>query len=302
MKAIAYYIAMPFIYVLSLLPFRALYLVSDVFYALIYRLLGYRKQVVVSNLRNSFPDKTEVEIEVITRRFYRYLCDLMLETFKTLTISKEAMLRHCTITPVAKALFDKLAIEYKGIALVLGHHGNWEWAGNTFSLVCPQQLYVIYHPLSNTYFDNLMYRMRSRFGTRLIPMKETTKQMVLHRDEVSATAFIADQAPSPDNAFWTTFLNQDTPVFYGPERISAKLNYPVVYMHINRLSRGYYEMDAELLTDNPAALSEGELTALHTRTLEADIIAQPYTWLWSHRRWKHKRPAHLADKQTQPGN
>ncbi|HEY1031971.1 MAG TPA: lysophospholipid acyltransferase family protein [Flavipsychrobacter sp.] len=289
MSAIIYYLALPFIYLISILPFRVLYFISTGLYGLLYYVLGYRKGVVMENLRKSFPEKSEAEIKAIAKRYYKYLCDLFLETFKTLTVSKETMLKHCYFNPQAKAVFDKLAAENKSIVLVMGHLGNWEWAGNTFSLVNKHQLYVIYHPISNKYFDWLMYKMRTRFGTKLIAMKDTFREMLENREELNATAFIADQTPAPQNAYWTTFLNQDTPVFKGTEMISRKVNYTVVYATVKRVKRGYYEMFAEVLCDNPKATGDGEISEMHTRKLEKDIREQPEVWLWSHRRWKHKR-------------
>lgn len=289
MSAIIYYLVLPFIYLISILPFRVLYFISTGLYGLLYYVLGYRKGVVMENLRKSFPEKSEAEIKAIAKRYYKYLCDLFLETFKTLTVSKETMLKHCYFNPQAKAVFDKLAAENKSIVLVMGHLGNWEWAGNTFSLVNKHQLYVIYHPISNKYFDWLMYKMRTRFGTKLIAMKDTFREMLENREELNATAFIADQTPAPQNAYWTTFLNQDTPVFKGTEMISRKVNYTVVYATVKRVKRGYYEMFAEVLCDNPKATGDGEISEMHTRKLEKDIREQPEVWLWSHRRWKHKR-------------
>jgi KDO2-lipid IV(A) lauroyltransferase len=290
LAALTYYLALPFIYLFSLLPFPVLYLFSDFFFLLLYHGIGYRKQVVITNLRNAFPEKSEPEIAAVARKYYRYLCDLFLETFKTLTISKRKMLQRCALTPEASALFAQLAREQKSIVLVMGHLGNWEWAGNTFSLVNSQQLYVIYHPISNKYFNGLMYRMRTRFGTKLIAMKDTFREMRSRKDEVNATAFIADQTPRPDNAYWTTFLNQETPVFKGTEIIARKINYPVVYASVQRRKRGYYDIHAEMLVANPAEMPENAISEQHTRRLEKDIIAQPETWLWSHRRWKHKKP------------
>jgi len=288
---IIYYITFPLIYLISILPFKVLYFFSSVVYVIIYYLLGYRKKVVLENLRNAFPEKSEQEISIIRKKFYRYLCDLFLETFKTYTVSKRAMLRHCFLNPAAKTLFAKMASEGKNIIIVMGHYGNWEWGGNTFSLNCKHQLYVIYHPLANKDFDQFMYRMRRRFGTKLIPMKETFKEMLAHKKELNATAFIADQTPQPQNAYWTRFLNQDTPVFRGPELIAKKINYPVVYVKVSRVKRGYYELCAEMLCEDPSKTSEGEITEMHTKRLERDIILQPEFWLWSHRRWKHKRVA-----------
>jgi KDO2-lipid IV(A) lauroyltransferase len=289
LSAIAYNLLLPLIYAISLLPFRVLYLVSDAVYFLLYYVTGYRKKVVLQNLRNSFPEKTDAEIRRICKDFYRYLCDLFLETFKTLTISKSAMIKHCSFTPATVELFRQLAADKQSVVLVMGHKGNWEWAGNTFSLLCPQQLYVIYHPLANKHFNGLMYRMRTRFGTKLIAMQDTFRDMMQHRDQVTATAFIADQAPQPKTAQWLTFLHQDTPVFKGTEKIAQKLNYPVVYVTVHREKRGYYTVSAELLTATPDREKDGDITISHTRKLEADIIAQPATWLWSHKRWKHSR-------------
>lgn len=291
MSFVAYNLLLPVIYGISVLPFRLLYLLSDGVYLILYYVLGYRKKVVLQNLRNSFPDKSEKEINRICKDFYHYLCDLFLETFKTLTISKESMLRHCSFSDETLALFRQLAEENQSAVLVMGHKGNWEWAGNTFSILCPQQLYVIYHPLANKHFNGLMYRMRTRFGTKLIAMQDTFRDMVQHRNEVNATAFIADQAPHPKTAQWLTFLHQDTPVFKGTEKIAQKMNYPVVYVTVQRVKRGYYTVEAQMLTASPATEKEGNITASHTRKLEEDIIAQPATWLWSHKRWKHRREA-----------
>lgn len=278
------------LYGLSLLPFPILYALSDLVCFLLYRVFRYRKAVIFKNLKNAFPEKDDVAIEVLTRRFYHHLCDIFLETFKTLSISKKSMLRHCKMDPGALALFENLAAQQKSVILVLGHYGNWEWAGNTFSLLCPQPLSVIYHPLSSPAFDRLMYHIRTRFGSGLIRMNDTFKTMVRQKGTLTATAFIADQTPQPDKAHWMTFLNQDTPVFTGAEVIARKLNYPTVYAAVKRDRRGYYTIYAERLVEAPAASADGEITELHTLRLEKDIIAHPEFWLWSHKRWKHARP------------
>ncbi|WP_118975960.1 lysophospholipid acyltransferase family protein [Taibaiella koreensis] len=291
MRAVFYYLSLPFLYLLSLLPFPLFYALSDLFYLILFYMVGYRKGLVLQNLQRSFPEKTEVELKKIRRKFYRHLCDLFLETFKTLTISRAAMLRHCSFEPASKQLLNDYAAQGQSVILVMGHQGNWEWAGNTCSLEVPgSQLYVIYHPLANPYMNGLITKMRRRFGTDLIAMKDTFKEMVAHRSQVTTTAFIADQTPQPDNAHWMTFLHQDTPVFLGTERIARKLKYPVVYAFVRKVKRGYYQIHVENLFENPATTGDGEITEAHTHRLEQDIMMQPETWLWSHRRWKHKRP------------
>jgi len=297
LQAFIYYLLLPFVYLLSLLPFRVLYLLSDIVYGVLYYVVGYRKEIVKKNLRNAFPHKTEREINNLCKKFYHYFCDLTLETFKTLTISKTQMLDHCSLEPEAKVLFDQLAKEGSSCIIVMGHKGNWEWAGNTFSLCCKHQLYVIYHPLSNKYFNGLVYNMRTRFGTKLIAMKDTFRDMVQNRDELNATAFIADQAPSPEKAYWMNFMNQDTPVFMGTEKIAQKMKYPIVYVSVKKIKRGYYKLAATVLKEPPYNSYEGEVTAAHTKRLEKDIMDQPETWLWTHRRWKHSR-AKIADQKT----
>ena len=291
MQAILYYLALPLLYLISILPFWLLYGLSDVIFFLLYYVIRYRRKVVTDNLQRSFPGKSSKEIARLRWRFYRYFCDLFLETFKTLTISRSGMLKRIRIEASGKALLDSLAAQGKSCVIVMGHFGNWEWGGNAFSLECRLPLYVIYHPLGNPYYNRLIIRMRQRFGTRLIPMKDTFREMAANKSNVSATAFIADQTPPPENAYWTTFLNQDTPVFWGTERIARKLDFPIVYVSIRRTGRGRYLLYAEMLCEHPAGTSEGEISEMHTRRLEKDILEIPEIWLWSHRRWKHKRPA-----------
>jgi KDO2-lipid IV(A) lauroyltransferase len=289
MSTLLYYCFLPILYLISILPFPIFYLVSDGICFLLYTIFGYRKKVVYENLKKSFPNKSHLELKQLEKQFYQYLCDLFLETLKTLTISKEEAVKRCKFSAHTTQLLNEFADKKQSCILVMGHYGNWEWAGNSFSLQCKQQLYVIYHPLTNKHFDKLMYDMRTRFGTKLYAMKDTMREMIRNRNEVNATAFIADQTPSPEGAYWTTFMNQDTPVFWGTEKIAQKLNYPVVYITIKRLKRGFYEVDSEILVTDSKSTKEGEISELHTRKLEKDILTQPEIWLWSHRRWKHKR-------------
>jgi KDO2-lipid IV(A) lauroyltransferase len=184
------------------------------------------------------------------------------------------------------------AARKQSVIIVLGHFGNWELAGARYSAEegLPQ-LYVIYHPLQNKHFDGLMHRMRTRHGTKLYTMKETSKAMLQDRHLNTATAFIADQTPSPERAYWMDFLGQDTPVFLGTEALARKLEYPVVYISITRPRRGYYHMQVETLVSDPVNTSQGEITEIHTKRLERDIRNYPDLWLWTHRRWKHSRPS-----------
>jgi len=288
MRAILFYITYPFIYAIASLPFWLLYKVSDFLCPILYR-IGYRKEIVKSNLRNSFPDKSLPEIEAIAKSYYRYLCDLVLETLKTLRMTEEESRARCTFhnTEYLDSLFEAK----KSFIIVMGHYGNWEWAGPAFTLNTRFQLMVIYRPLSDPYFDKMMSGMRTKFGTRIATVNQTLREMVTNRSKglITATAFIADQTAPRDHAYWTTFLNQDTAVFTGPEKLAVKFNYPVVYMNIQRPRRGHYEVFPELLFASSHDTAEGEISEAFTKRLEREIILDPTLWLWSHRRWKHQR-------------
>jgi len=205
-------------------------------------------------------------------------------------MSKEQAMKRCHFTDTA--LLDKFAKEKRKIIFVLGHFGNFELAGAEVAFKTDYNLHVIYKPLSNKYFNDLINKKRMRFGTKIMPMKATFKTMLSLQNtkELSVTTFIADQTPSPQNAYWTTFLNQDTPIFWGTEVIAVKLNYPVIYVSLNQVKRGYYEMSLELLCENPKDTQKGEISEIHTKRLEQDIKRQPEIWLWSHKRWKHRKP------------
>ena len=287
-QAISFYIFLPLIYLVSLLPFRLLYLFSDFIYLLVYRIIGYRKEVVLENLRKSFPEKTEAEIHLICKKYYHYLCDLIMEVFKKITMNSHTTLKHCKF--MNAELLDEIFEKDKSIILLMGHYGNWEWAGSSFSLSCKHQLHVVYKPLSNKYFENLMCKTRTMFGTKLIKMQNTFKDVLTYKNSNAAFAFIADQMPAPQTAYWTQFLNQDTGLFTGAERIAKKYDFPVVFINIVRVKRGYYQIFAELLTDTPKANSENEIIQKYAERLEQEIIKMPETWLWSHRRWKYPRP------------
>jgi Kdo2-lipid IVA lauroyltransferase/acyltransferase len=283
-----YYLALPFIYFISLLPFRALYAISDFMYFMVFHVFGYRRKVVEQNLRNSFPEKSEEEIIQLSKKYFRYMCDLILESLKKLTINQKEALEHCSF--VNTDIFKKLYAENRSCILMMGHYGNWEWAGSTFSLSNEHQLYVVYKPLSNGRFESLMCKTRTMFGTKLIKMENTLRDMISNKNNCAAYAFIADQTPSPQHAYWTPFLNQDTPLFTGAEKIARKLNFPLVFVNIVRVKRGYYKIDAEMLCEEPKNTKDNEITEAYIRRLEKEIIKMPEIWLWSHRRWKHKRP------------
>ena len=288
LKWVAYYLGLPFLFGLSILPLRVLYLFSDLAFLLVYYLFRYRRELVFQNMRNAFPEMAEDELWSLHRRFFRHFCDLFVEILKSFTIRPAELKRRMKLDADNPAI--ELAYGHRSAIVALGHYGNWEWFGLRASLTYPEQMYAIYRPLKNPGFNRLIFRRRQRFGMRLYTMKDTLRGMLANRNRSTFTCFLTDQAPPPENAIWLEFLNQDTPVFAGTEKIARKLGFPVLFVSCNKVRRGYYEMTLKWVTQDPAACAPGEITARHTRLLEEEIRRAPAYWLWSHRRWKHKRP------------
>lgn len=286
MQAISYYLTYPFIYLVASLPFPILYGLSSVL-SWVLSIIGYRKEVIQSNLRNSFPKKSEKEIRNLTKSYYDYLCDLSLETIKTMKMTEAESKRRVILEN--PEVLDQLYEKGQSIIIMLGHFGNWEWFGPCITLNTRYQLVVIYRPLTQPYFDRMTTSWRTRFGTEITPVMQTLRTMISNKNRITATAFVADQA-APTNAYWTTFLNQETSVFTGAEKMASKFNYPIVYLHADRPRRGYYNIRTEVLFQEPAKTMENEISETFTRRLEKDIVENPVIWLWSHKRWKNKRP------------
>ena len=288
------YLALPFLYLVSILPFPILYLLSDFLFVIIFYVWRYRKKIVFDNLRISFPNETDEEIKALRWFYYRYLSDLFVETIKMITISSRELTRRCYLDGQSRQLLDQLYHDRESAIITLGHKGNWEWAGMAFSLICQQHFYIVYHPLSNSILDKIMLQMRSRFGARLTTMNNAYKTLKQAGNEPTLSAFVADQSPPPATALWTEFLHRETPFFKGPEKISSKLGQNVVYLSIRRVRRGSYVMHLDKLADSQDEYVPGQVTEKYVEALEKDILSDPATWLWSHRRWKHKKPEMAA--------
>jgi KDO2-lipid IV(A) lauroyltransferase len=277
-----------FIVPLSSLPFAVLYFISDGLYILIYRLVGYRKRVVMDNLARSFPSMTDAERSSVAQKFYRHFCDMIVESLKMFTISSEQAHRCATYKDVdiPDSYFDKK----QSILVAAGHYGNWEVAAVTYDAATKHQSVCIYKPLSNKYFDGKMLQSRQKYGLRMMHNRKVKEGFEEQKDELTATVLLIDQSPSPHSKpHWMEFLGQDTAILTGTEKYAVEYNYPVVYMHIKKPRRGHYEMSFERVCDNPREMKPGEITEITTRILEREIRKTPELWLWSHRRWKHSR-------------
>jgi KDO2-lipid IV(A) lauroyltransferase len=289
MEAIGYYIIYGFAWVLTLLPLPVLYVFSDIIFPVMYYVAGYRRKVVRTNLENSFPEKSIRDIIKIEKVFYHHLCDLFIETFKLIHISNRQLMKRMHMTN--PELLERLFNEGRDVAMVLGHYGNWEWLA-VLPLYSKLQTVSIYKPLHNRHFDRFMNKIRSRNTMMLTPMSSVIREVVSLRQKNirSLFAFITDQTPPKGEIkFWTKFLNQETPVYLGAEKIASKYNMAVLFLNIQNVRRGYYNFTAELLFENSAGLPDHLITEAHVKRLEEIIRERPEQWIWSHRRWKHKR-------------
>jgi Kdo2-lipid IVA lauroyltransferase/acyltransferase len=274
---------------ISLLPFPVLYGLSNFLYVLFYYVLGYRKKVVLQNIRNSFPEKSKKEHIEIAKKFYRHFCDLIVESLKTFTISKKEVLKRvvCKHPEGVNKYFE----QGRSVIIAGGHYNNWEIFAVAVESIIKHKTVGIYTPLSNKYFDDKMRSTRSKYGLAMISTTKIKRYMDENKNILTATIFGFDQSPSnPKSAYWMTFLNQDTGMQFGAEKFAKEYNIPVVYGRINKEKRGHYSFEFYDVTDTPKETANGFITESINRHLEKDIRALPQYWLWTHRRWKHKRP------------
>ena len=275
-------------YFLSLLPIRILYIASDMLYLVIYKIVGYRRKVVSINLHNSFPYKTERELKEIQNRFYRHFFDLIVESIKAASASESFLRNRVVFNNID--LFNKYNEKDQSIVLAVSHYGNWEWGILGISLNAKQKMIGVYKKLNNIFFNDFMNKYRGKFDADLIEMNDTYRYLYEKKEECKIVGLLADQSPVKNNSnYWTTFLNQETAVYLGPEKISKKFKYPVLFCSMKKVKRGYYEVFIEELCTSPEKTSEGEITSIYLRKMEEKINEQPQYWLWSHRRWKHKK-------------
>lgn len=288
---IVYYLVTAGWYLLSLLPFWMHYLLSDLLYVILYRMIGYRKTVVRSNLATSFPEKSEVELRKIERDFYHFFGDYIAESVKLMTISRQNLKKRLVFkgTDVVNEVIES----GQSCAVYMGHYCNWEYVTSLPLWVTPKaHCGQIYHPIENKDFDRLFLRLRQRQGSQSIPMQDTLRRLLEYRKEKQETiiGFISDQKPHWVNIHhWVDFLHHDTPVLTGTERIVRKLNYAAFYLDMHRVHRGYYEAEFKLITRQPQEMGDYELTDAYFAMLEASICRDPAFWLWSHNRWSRTR-------------
>jgi KDO2-lipid IV(A) lauroyltransferase len=279
-----------FVALLSLLPFPLIYKLADFTSWVLRRLFSYRKQVIQDNLKMIFPDLTALEIQQLTKKTYRNLADNLVESVKSFSMRKASIIKRYKI--VNPELLNPYYQKNQSIIGVTGHYGNWEWGSIAASLQSPYKFAAFYKPIRNKYLDKFIKKSRSKCGTELISIYQTTEAFETRKGQAIMFLMAADQSPSGKqlkHAFWINFLGKETAFLHGVEKHARINNYPVVYTDIQRIKRGYYEVTLSVICEHPNELAEGEITQRYAQKLEAVICKKPENWLWSHKRWKHQK-------------
>ncbi len=272
-----------------LVPVRWVYILSDGLGFILCCILGYRKKLVYRNLKNAFPEKSDKEIHTIARKFYRNLSDYILESLKAYTLPPAKIRQRVTISNPEEV--ERWFREGKNLLLLAGHYGSWELIGIGLAPVIPFHIVTVYMPIANPFLENYLKKRRSRTGIILVSATAFKKQRNRHFPEPNVLIMVADQAPgSRTNCYWTRFLNQDTAVAFGPERMAVLDNRPVIFAEVSQPRRGHYTITFRPLIENPRICRKYKISEAHTRAMEEEIRQRPDLWIWSHNRWKHKRP------------
>ncbi len=289
MRFIIYLIVYPFLWCISMLPFKALYLFSDFIYLIVYYVIGYRKKTVRENLALALPNLSNNERLIIEKKSFRHLCDMFLEMIKTMTISKTEISKRFTFTNLE--VYNKLEAKEKSISMMMAHYASYEWAISMNANVTYSG-FAIYKKIANPYFDTLVRNIRSRFKATLITTKQTVPFIINNKknNELSIFGFASDQSPKVESAFhWQKFMGIEVPVHTGAEMLSKKYDMNVIFLKVKKIKRGYYEASFEILSENVNEVPNYEITDKFLKLVEQQIYEAPEYYLWTHKRWKHRR-------------
>ena len=289
MQLLAFVLIYPLLWFVSILPFRLLYAVSDVLYVVLYHIVGYRKQTVQENLKLVFPDKSEAERQLITKRFYHHLCDMILEAIKSMSISVEDMKARFKFTNIE--LIKEFEKQNKSIVLMCAHYGSWEWIFIIQTYV-KFRGYAVYKRLNNIYFDKLVRGIRARYNSYLVTTKETIPTLIENKKKgvLTMNGFVSDQTPKKGKAYhWNTFMGIEVPIHTGAEMLAKKLDMPVIFFSVKRIKRGFYETTFQTLAEQPNEYKNYAITDQFLKHVEHQIIEAPEYYLWTHKRWKHRK-------------
>ena len=287
MQRTIYLLSYPIIYLVALIPFSVLYLFSDFLRIIVYNILGYRKKIVRSNLRKAFPDKSDKDLLWIEKRFYKHFCDITLEAFKSFKMSASEMQKRMVFKNIE--VLTQFENENRSAIIMCGHYSSWEWMLSV-GYHMESTGYGIYSPLRNQYFNELVIKIRKIHRAELLSRYRAIEDIKnMHKEgKIAVYGFASDQSPRPKpKSYWRTFLGIKVPVFVGAEIVSKEFDFGVVYAKINRVKRGFYEVDFELISDAPKKTRLNEITDTFTEWLEQDVYCDPTQYLWTHNRFKH---------------
>ncbi len=289
MQFLLYILIYPILWLISILPFRLLYAFSDFIYLIVYYVIGYRKKTVRENLALALPDLSDKERLVIEKKSFHYLCDMFLEMIKTMTISKKELNKRYVFTNMET--YIELERKGKSIALMCAHYASYEWAvsmNHHINFIG----YGIYKKIANKYFDKLVRDIRSKFKAVLITTKETksTIENNAKNNILGIYGFASDQTPRrSDNLYWYTFMGIETPIHFGAEMLAKRYNMNVIFLKGKRIKRGYYEASFEILSEDVKSIPNYKISEEFIRRVEQQIYEAPEFYLWTHKRWKHKK-------------
>ena len=289
MNLLVYIIVYPFMWFISRMSFRLIYLFSDIMYYLIYYIFSYRKKVVRENLKLAFPKMSIEERVKIEKKYYRYLSDIFLESFKSMNISENEMKKRYKFKN--PELLDRIYDKNQNLILIAGHYCSWEWVF-ILDRFTKYKINAIYKKLSNKYFDKWAKRNRSKYNGNLISTKDTFREILKKSktSELNLYGFASDQSPRKNKAnYWAMFLNNYVPIHTGAETIAKKYNMAVVFMDVQKIKRGYYEVSFDTITEEPKKFSDFEITERFIKLLEKQIINKPEYYTWTHKRFKHRK-------------
>lgn len=286
---LAFYLIYPLIVLISILPFRILYWVSDLLFLILYYVLGYRKKTVMENLKIAFPEKTEEELKRIMKEFYHHFLDIFMEMIKTFTISNEEILKRFKLTNQEE--LDAFMARNNNVILMSSHYANFEWLFS-LNLRIQHKGFAAYKKVNNKYMNDFIVRSRSRFNSTLVPTKEMIQTM---EDNDSKNinciyGMLCDQSPKLVKTYhWSNFFGVKVPVISGTEMLAKKYNYAVIYIETTKVKRGFYEAKMEILSENPREVPDFEITDLFMKKLEAKIRKNPAYYFWTHKRFKYMK-------------
>jgi len=289
MQGLVFWLIYPILWLISILPFRIFYMVSDMVFVLVYHIIGYRRKTVRENLELVFPEKPASEIKQIQKKFYRHMCDMFLEMIKSISISEKEIEKRFTFTNLD--YLRKLESLDKSLVVMLGHYASYEWINALQLYGLKYRTYGIYKKIKNKQFDDLARKIRGRFGGTLITTSKTTEVILKNKEKgvLGNYAMIADQTPKLSRArTWVNFMGIKVPVFEGSDRLARKMDMAVVYLHVEKVGRGYYQATLKPITEDAPNEPKHAITKKFVEYLEEQIYKKPEYYLWTHKRWKHR--------------